>query len=398
MGPTRTCFWAPLGATAALAGCAAALPLPADPSEMDLEPLPAAFVVYLADATLLLPVLPADPGSAVLEADGLWLLSESGDVLRGRVRDREELAEELACLEGDAEGLEGRCPTSALDEVPLALSVVPLGSEGEPVGAERLAGSLEGCTCFGVLPEDAGEEADDEGSVEVEGEEADGAAPLSAVDDAAAPCLAAVEPYGAVSVVGGGVHLLARLDGSGCEGAPPVSFWSEAVTLDETEAEVPELAAESCVAGLPFDDWSTLDRPCPRSSRRPSCAGCTAPRVEAAVTLSWSGRLVELGIAPDDEGGVVTLVRSAPEGPEACPGEADPCGLADGFVGLDRFEASWVASDGVAGLGLAEGRLYVVLPGQEEPLWGGVEAGGEVIGVRYHEDATPLRDAMAGRP
>jgi hypothetical protein len=313
-------------ASACLAACAAPLPPPVDPSEVEIEPPTSAFVVYTADATLVVPVLPEEAGApAALASSGLWLLDAEGRVVR---------VGEPAAAAGEADPAEGEAEPA----------------EGETDPAEGEAGPPA--------------------------------------------CSPEVTAYGPVSLVGGALQSLERIDAGTCEDLPAVAFRVETTAIVDAAGEPPELGDAVCLPGVPFDDWSLLERPCPRRSRRPECEGCAAPVVEAAVLAAWSGRLVELGLAPGDAGRTVTLVRSAALSPEACPSEADPCGDVEGFVGLDRWDAFWISSEGEAALALREGELAVLLPGLEEPLWGGLEVGGEVLGVRYHEDATALRRAM----
>jgi hypothetical protein len=216
-------------------------------------------------------------------------------------------------------------------------------------------------------------------------------------DPPEADCRPLARSYGAVSLVGGALTLATLVDRSSCSGADPVSWVVSEVQVVGEASEEEGGAEETCVAGVPFEDWATLDRPCPPGAGgRPECVGCEAPEPDAWVRMLWSGQIVELGLGAAASGQLVSVVRASEAGGDLCPSAFDTCGTAEQFPGLETADAFWVTTDGSVALAQHGSDLSVQLAGEVGAYPTGAAVEGEVIGVRFHDDARPLRAAIDG--
>lgn len=138
----------------------------------------------------------------------------------------------------------------------------------------------------------------------------------------------------------------------------------------------------------------------PLGPLRKGTGDCESEYPESRIFTLRRGRLWRVEDTVGHAGGD-RVVAAAPISPSRCPGVGDPCGRRESIAALSSVGQDvefWVATDESTAL-LASRRQYAIHHASDEiaPVKRvlDVDATQDVIGVRYHEDARPLLEAIA---
>jgi len=206
-------------------------------------------------------------------------------------------------------------------------------------------------------------------------------------------CEETFDDRGIVSVVGGALYSVGVSDNGGCDG--PRAMFVDVDVSDPLHESKPRSISGTprCLKGLPDDDFST------RFTTAACAEGtCCDSEPSAGVVYSEdSEQLAAFDFHAEDPTTFATRVTVQPLSPATCPGPFDPCGTAAAFSEKVRTERSWVATDESAALVLEPGRVIVFRKGSpSESRSETLPDHTAIIGVRYHADASALRDRLAG--
>lgn len=345
---------------------AARVPVPGDPAPPDTvaaaassggrEALPigpvAAFVVVMANTTIVAPV---DPALAPTRAGGIWVLDDATGP--GTVRFHP--------------GWPALYPTCACVAAETACDGVVVVAAGEgPI-----------CDCL-APPEVA--EAPPEPDMD---------------DDVDTDC----ESSGSVPVaLVGGVLFFHGESHSECGGMNIYEIFSreEAMVAAPGVLSAPALRFGGCEdagTGSASPPWPLWGEHCAgdEASRDPDCLRCKDLAEESIVYTLHRGRLFRVEDEMEPSGAGTRRWFSRVVTAKRCPSAADPCGAVTGFPDVEAADDFWVASDGRYALQRKRGQLEIL--GGAAPVQRGELGLDAVLGVRWHADARPLIATMVAR-
>lgn len=354
-----------LGFVLAMTACVRATRTPIDqaptsPEEPRSEASAAAFALYTASETWL---VPTDAHRPLIQGDGAIVLDTSGASARvravGVMRD----------IPGGASCPCGATPGGCTVEPPF-FAVAEQTGDGVDVNVDGapMASLDDGCTCLATVQQVASEQA-------LDGE-----------------CTSTFDDVRLVSMFGGVATFLVRIGTSfACDEGPPWSLRTVPMTSDATEFRF-HASDVAC-----FDGWferptdlSDEPRVCDDESGLVSCDLCTEAD-ESSVHLH-SGQVVSLARVRDGDTSA-TAVRRTPVSASVCPTPADTCGGVRAYLG-DAVEDVFVTSDGELALLVAGDEVLVRRRGSDPPLLRHPRPDEPVVGVRFHRDASALAAAL----
>ncbi|MCB9569230.1 MAG: tetratricopeptide repeat protein [Myxococcales bacterium] len=130
------------------------------------------------------------------------------------------------------------------------------------------------------------------------------------------------------------------------------------------------------------------------------CEDCGVMDPEADTYLLRRGKIYAIRDNVHHAGGF-RWIDEAPARPELCPDRADPCGDPAGFPMIDFPDPErefWVASDGSAALVIDGREVWIWRPGDGDQTRRRVRPPANLLGARFHADASRLREALARAP
>jgi hypothetical protein len=391
-----------LGAlSVAACGARGSLPVIGESSATDApqETLPA-FVVYTRSLQTFL--VPIDKNERAVVSNGVWLLGGDRIARVASIARAQDIPTGILCAPQQNRAVGRVCDLPDLEDGDSELLATVEGLPGRPA-LETKEGD---CTCY----EDVGPRG--KPAPEPRADSAPGAAPAGArgadgdgdgdgdrgrpiASDAPPPegCEDSFDDRGIVSIVGGALYSIGVSDNGGCSG-PRAMFVDVDVSdpLHESKPR-PVAGAPRCLQGLPNEDFST--RFTAEACTEGTC--CDSQPSTVPVYSEDSEQLAAYDFHAEDPTTFATRVTVLPLSPATCPGPFDPCGTAAAFPEKVRTEKSWVATDESAALVVEPGRVLVFRKGSPSEVRSEkVPVPTAIIGVRYHADASALRDRLAG--
>ncbi|MDQ3038163.1 MAG: hypothetical protein M3Y87_37570, partial [Myxococcota bacterium] len=235
-------------------------------------------------------------------------------------------------------------------------------------------------------------------------------AELDGDDGAPEPC---ASQYAApVSLVGGALELIGVAHDE-CGGQNVYDAASDRVLLVAEEPSLPELDIGhwTCAPDVflgesplwPMDPSryrcsAIVDRWVARDGDAQRCEDACERTIDARVYLLRRGALWRIDEAIEVNGEGMRRANSAALSATTCPSAADPCGDPSLFPALEVLAPSadfWVATDGSAAL-IADGEMVRVLVTRALPRSEALAIpAADILGVRYHADATALAAVLA---
>ena len=384
-------------------------PAPSPAARAEVAPTPSpAFVLYASGQTVLLPL----DGSTPVVGSGLWVYDDREEAVlvhRGAIGEAALAAlptcacpdQDRGCGEGPeaTRHFDAETYARAADESPLECACRQDSSiestTREAVERAALANRWPDDPPLPPLEDDDDDEYEEEYDEDCQGD----------------------DESELVSIFGGVAFALGWSWNGACNGALSIyDAYSEDSALIEDPPALPEgmeLVAIGCDEDLSPGMVNELftagpdDGLCPPASDDDDendddgCSSCNEYSAETGEVLYLARGFV---YAVEDNmfhAGAMRWIARGPARPSTCPSSADPCGDPSAFPFLASLPVSsdfWVASDGAAALVGDDEGFVIHRRGVEAPSGSlASDMAGDVVGVRYHADATALREVMSRR-